>query len=332
MITGTMHSIICKEAGIAEGNQIVECSIPKPKANQVQINVKAVALSVSDFNPFLEKENNGKVSYLTRLMAQNKAFGGDISGIVTGVGENVSSLKIGDEVYASIGINGGSSEYVVANANKVFLKPHNLSFEEAAALPTAGIVAMEACKKAKIHSGMEVLIQGASGGVGQLALQIAKAMGANITAVCSTRNVDNAYSMGAERVIDYKKENVSECGCNFDAILGVNGNVPLATYKKLLKQGGTYIAIGGGQATAGLIAPLYALGSGKKMTFVMYASAVYHRHLKTLAHLAEQGKIKPMIEGVYRPNELGSTLEMIGKNHAQGKVVLVPNFKDTNAS
>lgn len=326
MINKTMHSIICKEAGTADGIQIVKCSIPKPKANQVQINIKAVALSVSDFNPFLEKENNGKISYPTKLMAQNKAFGGDISGIVTEVGKNVTSLKIGDEVYASIGVNGGSAEYIVANANKVFLKPRNLSFEEAAALPTAGIVAMEACEKAKIHSGMEVLIQGASGGVGQLALQIAKAMGANITAVCSTRNVDNAYLMGAKRVIDYKKENVSDCGCSFDAILGVNGNVPLSTYKKLLKRGGTYIAIGGEQATAGLIAPLYALGSGKKMTFVMYASAVNHEHLKALANLAEQGKIKPMIEGVYQPDELGSVLENIGKNHAQGKVVLKPGF------
>lgn len=326
MINGTMHSIICKEAGTADGMQIVKRSIPKPKANQVQINVKAVALSVSDFNPFLEKENNGRVSYLTKLMVQKKAFGGDISGIVTGVGKNVTSLKIGDEVYASIGVNGGSAEYVTVNVNKVFSKPHNLSFEEAAALPTAGIVAMEACKKAKIHSGMDVLIQGASGGVGQLALQIAKAMGANITAVCSTRNVDNAYSTGAERVIDYKKENVSECGCSFDAILGVNGNVPLSIYKKLLKRGGTYIAIGGKQATAGLIAPLYALGSGKKMTFVMYASAVNHNHLNTLANLAKQGKIKPMIEGVYQPDELGSVLERIGKKHAQGKVVLVPDF------
>lgn len=319
---GTMFRVICEKAGEPEGIKTVEVPVPEPKANQVQIAVRAVSLSVSDFNPFLEKEEKGKVAFLTKTMAQNKAFGGDISGTITGLGKDVTSLKIGDEVYASIGVNGSSAEYIVANADKVFRKPCNLSFEEAAAMPTAGIVAMEACRKAKIHAGMDVLIYGASGGVGQFALQIAKAMGANVTAVCSTRNVENAAAMGADRVIDYKKENVSACGCQFDAILGVNGNVPLATYKKLLKRGGTYVAIGGKQATAGLIAPIYALGSGKMMTFVLYAVAVNHGHLKTLRELAEQGKIRPLVEGIYRPSELGKVFETIGKNHAKGKVVI----------
>lgn len=328
MNSGKMYSVICENAGERDGIKIAEVPIPKPKANQVQIQVIACSLSVSDFNPFFEKEENGKVSFLTKIMARNKAFGGDISGIVTGLGKNVTSLKIGDEVYASIGVNGGSSEYIAVNAEKVFLKPTNLSFEETAAIPTAGIVAMEACHKADIHSGMDVLIYGASGGVGQFALQIAKTMGANVTAVCSTRNEKKAYLLGADRVIDYKKENIFECGCQFDAILGVNGNVPLATYKKLLKQRGTYVAIGGKQATAGLIAPIYALGSGKKMTFVLYAAAVNHGHLNSLKYLAEKNKIKPYVEAVYRPTELGSAFEKIAKNHAQGKVVVLLDFNN----
>lgn len=328
----TMYSVLCKEAGTPDGIEIAEVPLPTPKSNQVQIQVKAASLSVSDFNPFLEKAETGKVSFLTKMMAQNHAFGGDISGIVTQVGKDVTALKVGDEVYASIGINGGSSEYVVAKADKVFLKPRNLSFEEAAAIPTAGIVAMEACQRAKIRPGMDVLTYGASGGVGQFALQIAKALGAHVTAVCSTHNVDNAYAMGADSVIDYKKEPVSECGCQFDAILGVNGDVPLATYKKMLKQGGTYVAIGGKQATAGLIAPIYALGSGKQMTFVLYAVAINHGHLKTLRNLTEQHKIKPMIQGIYLPSELGAMFEEIGKNHAQGKVVVSLEHKITHAS
>lgn len=330
MNRGTMYSVICEKAGEPDGIKIVAVPIPEPKANQVQICVRALSLSVSDFNPFFEKRENGKVSFLTKKTTQNKAFGGDISGIVTKLGAHVTSLKIGDEVYASIGINGGSSEYVIANADKVFCKPRNLSFEDAAAIPTAGIVAMEACQKANIHSGMDVLIYGASGGVGQFALQIAKAMGANTTAVCSTRNVEKAYSLGADQVIDYTKESISACRQQFDAILGVNGNVSLATYKKLLKQGGTYIAIGGKQAIAGLIAPFYALGSKKNMTFVLYAAAVKHGHLNVIKELAESNKIKPYVEAVYRPAELKRAFEQIGKNHAQGKVVVLPDFSEHN--
>lgn len=322
----TMRCVICKEAGSLDGIQIVEAKIPEPKENQVQIRVYACALSVSDFSPFLEKAATGKVSFLAKKMVQSKAFGGDISGIVTEVGAKVTSLKVGNEVYASIGVNGGCSEYVTVNAGRVFPKPYNLSFEEAAAIPTAGLVAMEACKKAGIQKGSDVLIYGASGGVGQFALQIAAAMGANVTAVCSTRNVERAYSMGAKATIDYKKENIADCETQFDAILGVNGNVPLGTYKKLLKKGGTYVAIGGGQATAGLIAPIYAAGSGKRMTFVLYALAVNHGHLNTLKDLAEKNKIKPYVEAVYRPADLQEAFAKIGKNHTQGKIIVKIDF------
>lgn len=321
-----MHSIICKEAGNPDGIQIVETSIPRPRKNQVRIKVMACALSVSDFNPFFEKAETGKVSFFTKTLTQNKPFGGDVSGIITETGKNVTSLKVGDEVYTSIGVSGGCSEYVTVNADRVFRKPCNLSFEEAAAIPTAGIVAMEACKKAEVSKGKKFLIYGASGGVGQFALQIAKAMGATVTAVCSTRNVERAYAMGADEVIDYKKEDIADRGTQFDVILGVNGSVPLATYKKMLKTGGTYVAIGGKQATAGLISPIYALGSGKRMTFVLYALAVNHRHLNTLKDLAEKNKIKPYVEAVYRPADLKEAFVKISKNHAQGKIVVRMEF------
>lgn len=317
-----MQTLICTEAGNFDSITIVDKPIQEPKDNEVQIQVKAVALSTSDFSAFAEKSEKGKVSFMTKALTENKAFGGDISGIVTKVGKNVKSLKAGDEVYSSIGVNGGSSEYIVVKADKVFLKPDNFSFEEAAAVPTSGLVALEACQKANIKSGDSVLIYGASGGVGTFALQIAKAMGGIVTAVCSTRNIDNMYSIGADEVIDYTKTDISELSERYDVILGVNGDISLKTYKNLLKEKGAYVAIGGKSATEGLFGPIYTLLSNKHMTFVLYASAVNHGHLQKLKEMAEAGKIRPYIEKVFLPQEAGKEFKRICKNHAKGKNVI----------
>lgn len=318
-----MKTIVSTEIGNIDSIRTIEAPVPKPKGKQVQIAVKAASLSVGDFKPFIEKFENGKVSTFSKLICGvNKPFGGDVAGIVTDAGAQVKSLKVGDEVYASIGTSGGCTEYVVADESKVCLKPKNLSFESAAAMPTSGIVAMEACNKAKIRTGSSVLVYGASGGVGQFAVEIAKAMGGKVTAVCSTRNVEMACSIGADVVIDYKKESIASCNLKFDAILGVNGGNPLHVYKNLLASGGTYVAIGGTQAASGLIAPLYALGSGKQMTFVMYALAIKHGHLIALKDYAEQGKIKPFVEKIYAFNEVGQAIQNVCYNHAQGKTVI----------
>lgn len=322
-----MQTLICTKAGDFDSIAIVNRRIPEPKDNEVQIQVKAVALSTSDFSAFAEKSEKGKVSFMTKALTENKAFGGDISGIVTKVGKKVKSLNAGDEVYSSIGVNGGSSEYIVVKADKVVLKPDNFSFEEAAAVPTSGLVALEACQKANIKSGDSVLIYGASGGVGTFALHIAKAMGGTVTAVCSTRNIENMYSIGADEVIDYTKTNISELPERYDVILGVNGDISLKTYKNLLKEKGTYVAIGGKSATEGLFGPIYTLLSNKHMTFVLYASAVNHGHLQKLKEMAEAGKIRPYIEKVFLPQEAGKEFERISKNHAKGKNVIYLQLK-----
>lgn len=135
--------------------------------------------------------------------------------------------------------------------------------------------------------------------------------------------METAYAIGADDVIDYKKENISDCVKQFDAIFGVNGDITLSIYKKLLKKGGTYIAIGGKQAMSGLIAPIYALGSGKKMTFVLYAFAVKHGHLKTLKSIAEANQLKPFIEKICKPTEIREVLKTVCIKHTQGKIVVV---------
>ena len=317
-----MRALVCTEPGNVNAIQVVEMPIPEPKANQVQIAVRAAGLSTSDFAPFVEMQTKGKVSFAAKLLAGQKPFGGDVAGIVTKVGAKVTKFQVGDAVYAAIGVNGGCTEYVVADADKVCTMPSTLSFEEAAAVPAAGIVAMEACQKAGIAPGKSVLVYGASGGVGQFCLQIAKALGGTVTAVCSTRNVENAYSLGANDVIDYKKTDIATCERRFDAVLGVNGNVPLRVYKKLLAPGGTYVAIGGQSAADGLLGPLYALGSSKHMTFIMYASAVKHGHLETLREMTEKGQIKPFVENIFTLDEIQAAFERLGRNHAKGKSVI----------
>ena len=322
-----MHTLICTEAGNLDSIKIIEQPIPEPKESEVQISVKAAALSTSDFSPFTEKSEKGKVSFMTKLLTEKKPFGGDISGVITKIGKKVTTFKVGDEVYASIGVNGGCSEYIVAKADQVFFKPDNFSFEEAAAVPTSGIVALEACQKAKIKPGSSVLIYGASGGVGTFALQIAKAMGGIVTAVCSSKNVENMYSLGADKVIDYTITDISKHTRQYDAVLGVNGNISLKTYKSLLQKDGTYVAIGGKSATSGLLGPLYALGSNKHMTFVLYAIAANHGHLNKLKELAEAGKIKPYIEKIFLPQDSKNEFKRICKNHAQGKNVIRLQFE-----
>lgn len=322
-----MQTLVCTEAGNLDSIRIVDQPIPEPKDNEVQIAVRAVALSTSDFSAFTEKMEKGKVSFASRLLTENKPFGGDISGTITKTGKKVTSLKTGDEVYASIGVNGGCSEYVAVKADQVFLKPDNFSFEEAAAVPTSGLIALEACQKANIKPGSSVLIYGSSGGVGTFALQIAKAMGGIVTAVCSSKNIENMYSLGADEVIDYTKTDIAGQNKQYDAILGVNGNISLKTYKSLLQKNGTYAAIGGKSAASGLLGPIYALGSNKHMTFVMYAIAVNHGHLHKLKEMAEAGKIRPYIETVFLPQDSRSEFERICKNHAQGKNIVCLQFK-----
>lgn len=318
-----IQTITFTQTGDLNSIQIIHRPLPEPKDNQVQIQVCAAALSVADFKSFSEKMERGQVSLASRLLCKpGRPFGGDVSGIISKVGKRVKSLKVGDAVYASIGTYGGCAEYIVADENLVALKPQNLTFEEAAAIPTAGIVAMAACQKATIRPQSDVLIYGASGGVGSFAIQIAKAMGSKVTAVCSTRNIDAAFANGANEVIDYRRESISSCARQYDAILGVNGNQALHTYKSLLKPSGTYVAIGGDQAMAGLVAPLYAFGSGKQMTFIIYAFTDKRKHLKELAQLAESGQLKPYIESVCEPSDVKHLLERICRNHATGKNII----------
>lgn len=210
---------------------------------------------------------------MTHTPATGKPLGIEFSGIVEDVGSNVKTFKKGDEVFGlAKGYTGSWAEYVVAKDEELFLKPSSLSFEEASALVIGGITTLGAMNKAKIQKGQRVLVQGASGSVGHIAVQLAKAFGGNVTGVCSTRNIELVKKFGADHVVDYKKENIATLGKTYDVIIAVNGYQPLSIYKKLLNSNGRFVFVGGsGKAIKNSIAiPFYGIGSGKKFKLAAF--------------------------------------------------------------
>jgi NADPH:quinone reductase-like Zn-dependent oxidoreductase len=203
-------------------------------------------------------------------------------------------------------------------------KPANLSFEEAAAVPVAALTALQGLRnKGQVRPGQKVLINGASGGVGTFAVQIAKALGAEVTAVCSTRNVDLARSLGADQVIDYTKEDFTQKGQQYDLILAVNGYHPIVAYKRALRRNGRYVMTGGTMAQFGqavLVGPLISMTGSQKMGNFM---AKANRHdLLVLKELVEAGKVKPVIDLRYPLSETAEAMRYLGAGHAQGKVII----------
>ena len=311
--------------------EVKEVKKPVPKANQVLIKVKYSAINRGDYSFFTNQIKSGKNSFSDRLMALTlgsvgKVLGSEIAGIVEEVGKNVTNIKKGNEVFAPTanGILGGWAEYALANEKQIAIKPSNLSFEQAAAIPIGGITAFGAVSKANIQKEKQVLVYGASGGVGQYVVQLSKALGGIVTAVCSTRNVEIVRKIGADFVIDYKNEDFTKTDRKYDAIIAVNGYNSLGKYKKILNRNGVYVAIGGAkQGMFGMLFGwLYSIFTSKKMTASTYFLATKQQPLQYLGKLAEESKIIPFIEKTFPMNKIGDAMTYIIKNHAQGKIVI----------
>jgi NADPH:quinone reductase-like Zn-dependent oxidoreductase len=250
-----------------------------------------------------------------------------MAGMVEAVGQQVKQFKPGDEVYGDLSDCGWGAfaEYVAVPESVLAPKPANVSFEEAAAVPESARVALQGLRdKGGIQAGQKVLINGASGGVGSFAVLIAKAYGAEVTAVCSTRNLDSARANGADHVIDYTKEDFTQNGQQYDLILGCNGYHSLLDYRRALRPGGRYVATGGtmGQIfQAMLLGPLVSL-AGDKTLGSLGEVKQDREDLVVMKKLLEEGKVKPFIERRYRLSETAEALRYIGEGHAQGKVVI----------
>ena len=243
-----MKAIVCPKYGSPDVLQLKNIEKPAPKDDEVLIKVYAASVNSRDWrrmraNPFFLRLMTGGL-----LKPKNAILGADVAGRVEAVGSDVKQFLPGDEVFGVLSRYGGRTfaEYVCAGENEIALKPANLSFEQAAAVPLAAMTALQGLRdKGNIQPGQKVLINGASGGVGTFAVQIAKSFGAEVTGVCSTRNLEMVRSLGADHVIDYTKEDFTQNGQQYDLILAVNGYHPISDYLHALKPEGTYVVAGG---------------------------------------------------------------------------------------
>jgi NADPH:quinone reductase-like Zn-dependent oxidoreductase len=320
-----MKAIVYTQYGTPDVLQLREVTKPEPKENQVLVRVQAASVNALDYRRFEKPSTLGRFMQERLLKTNNKVLGADIAGVVEAVGASVTQFQPSDEVFGvSAGSSGGFAEYACAAENNLALKPANLSFEAAAAVPVAAITALQGLRdKGQIQPGQKVLINGASGGVGTFAVQIAKSFGAEVTAVCSARNLDMARSLGADHVIDYAREDFTQDGHGYDLIIAVNGYHSILDYRRALGPRGTYVAIGGSisQILQGMLmgAVLSRIGS-KKMGFMGIAKT-NQEDLVFMRELVETGKVVPVIDRSY---PLGAAVEVVRyltEVHARGKVV-----------
>ena len=326
-----MKAIVYTKYGPPDVLQLKEFAQPVPLDNQVLVKVHAASANALDYRRFEKTSIVGRFLDSVLIKAINTVLGADIAGRVEAVGAAVTQFKPGDEIFGqSKGARGAFAEYACADENELALKPANLSFEAAAAVPIAAVTALQGLRdKGQIQPGQQVLINGASGGVGTFAVQLAKAFGAEVTAVCSTRNLDRARSLGADHVIDYTQENFSRTGRRYDLIVAVNGNHPLRDYLRALRPGGMYVALGGslGQFFQGvLLGPVVSrLGRKQVRSFI---AKINQKDLVFIKELLEAGKVVPVIERCYPLRETAQAIRYLTEGHAKGKVVITVDQND----
>ena len=320
-----MKAIIYTHYGSPDVLQLEEVEKPAPRDDEVLIHVHAVSVNAGDLH-LLRGE-----PFLLRLFSglrkpKQKILGADVAGRIEAVGRNVKRFQPGDEVFGDLSRcgRGGFAEYVCARENALVLKPANLTFEQAAAVPVAGVTALQGLRgKGQIKPGQKVLVNGASGGVGTFAVQIAKALGAEVTGVCSTKHVDRVRSMGADYVIDYTQEDFTTKGQRYDLILAANGYRPLSAYKRALSPEGRYVMSGGSDAQmfqAILLGPWISMVGKQKMGNVL--AGPDQQDLAFLGELLEGGKVVPVIDRRYPLSEVVQAIRYLEEGHARGKVVI----------
>jgi NADPH:quinone reductase-like Zn-dependent oxidoreductase len=326
--TPSMKAALYTCYGSADVVRVVAVAKPTAADNEVLIKVHAASVNPLDWH-YLKG-----TPYLLRMEAgvgapKDPRLGTDFAGTVEAVGKEVTRFKAGDEVY---GVADGSfAEYVTKRADgSLSLKPSRITYEQAAAVPIAGITALQALRdKAHVQPGQKVLINGASGGVGTFAIQIAKSLGAEVTGVCSTRNVELVRSLGADHVVDYTQEDFTQSSQRYDVILDNVANHSASEYRRVLTPAGMVVIIGGGGPDAGnWIAPFLPIIKASflkpfvSQKFVMILAAMNKDDLATMADLMAAGKVTPVIDRRYPLNETAAAIAYLQQGHARGKVVI----------
>jgi NADPH:quinone reductase-like Zn-dependent oxidoreductase len=320
-----MKAIVNTHYGRPEVLHLEEVDKPAPRENEVLIKVHAVSVNYADWHMMTGEPFIARLSFGLFKPGKN-ILGADVAGTVEAIGHNVTQFKPGDEVYGDLLVygSGGFAEYVCAPEYLIALKPANLTFEEAAAIPMAAVTALQALRDGgKVQPGQKVLIHGAAGGVGTYAVQIAKLLGAEVTGVCSTRNLDLVRSLGADHVIDYTREDFAINSQHYDLILGINGNRSIYDYRKALTPQGKYLMVGGSDKQifqAMLLGPMLSSKGGR--TVGIFPAKSNQKDLVELKALVETGKIKPIIEKTYPLSEAPEAMRYIGSGHVRAKIVI----------
>jgi 2-desacetyl-2-hydroxyethyl bacteriochlorophyllide A dehydrogenase len=318
-----MKAIVRETYGPPDVLRLEEVPVPAPGDGDVLVRVRAASVNAGDWH--LLRGTPLPFRLFAGLRTPRfKIIGTDVAGTVEAVGRNVTRFRPGDDVFGELSRCGfgAYAEFAVAPEKALALKPANLSFEEAATLPTAGCTALQGLRKGRIRRGQRVLINGASGGVGTFAVQIAKAFGAEVTAVCSTRNVDMVQAIGADDVIDYTKDDFAARSQRYDLILAANGDRSIRDYRRALAAGGSYVMTGGSNrqlTDALLFGPLLSIG---RQSFGNVLVRPTQADLLALRELCETGTVAPVIDRRFPLSQAASAVRYVEDGHARGKVVV----------
>lgn len=301
--------------------RLADVAKPVPKHGEVVVKVRAASVNALDRH-FVRGTPRLARLFMGLRRPKLGCLGVDVAGEVDAVSPGVTDLKPGDPVFGTC--RGAFAEYAWTRQDRLAPMPSGLSFEQAAAVPIAGFTALQALRDVgRIQSGQKVAIDGAGGGVGSFAVQLAKAFGAEVTAVCGPGNADRMRGLGADHVVDYTREDFTRNGKQYDLILGANAFHSLRDYRRALAPRGIYVMTGGGgtqMLQAMLLAPLLSLGQSKKLR--MKGAKANRQDLLTLKGLLETGKIKPDIDRRYSLNEVPAALRYMEQGHVRGKLVI----------
>jgi NADPH:quinone reductase-like Zn-dependent oxidoreductase len=321
-----MKAIMYHCYGSPDVLKLEDVEMPTPADNEVLVKVHAASVNPLDWHymrgsPYIMRMESGIGA------PKDTRLGVDYSGTVVSVGQSVTRFQIGDEVFG--GRNGAFAEYLTAREDRAIIrKPPNISFEQAASVPIAALTALQGLRdKGQLQAGQKVLINGASGGVGTFAVQIAKSMGAEVTGVCSTRNADMVRSLGADHVIDYTQENFTEGATQYDLILDMVGNHSLLALRDVLKPDGRLVIIGGsseGNFLGAMTRPINALllSPFVSQSMGMMIAELNPEDLAVMSELMQSGKVTPVIDRSYSLSEVPDAIRYVEEGHARGKVIV----------
>jgi NADPH:quinone reductase-like Zn-dependent oxidoreductase len=318
-----MQAIVSEQYGRESSVELKDLPVPELEPHQILVRVRASSVNPAEWyrvrGPFFVRPSAG----LRR--PKDRRVGADLAGVVEAVGEDVTEFGAGDEVFGT-GL-GAWAEYAASREPRLVRKPANVGFEEAASVPIAALTALQGLRdKGALRPGQKVLVNGASGGVGSFAVQLAKWLGGEVTAVCSPRNVEQARALGADRVVDYTREDFTRTGERYGVVLDIAGSRSFRELRRVLKPDARVVVIGGKMTTG--IGPLghilrMKLGSiGRRQKASFFVAAMEKADLETMRDLLESGAVKPAVERTYPLAEAAAALAHLGEGHARGKIVL----------